>query len=98
MGDLTGHAGSPNARLANGLVSEPSSDFSQWVALVSNIRMPGLSTQRAPHRQRRRLVALPRTKQLAMRDQALTGVACRRRPEKYHKPPNHPGAPAPPPA
>src|SRR3989442_9005639 len=56
----------------------------------------GLSTQRAQHRQRRRLLALLRPKQPAVRGQALAGVACRRRQKKYESPQSTPVAPAPP--
>src|ERR1700687_2405449 len=53
----------------------------------------GLSTQRAQHRQRR-LLALLRPKQPAVRGQALAGVACRRRQEKYESPQSTPVAAA----
>jgi hypothetical protein len=39
----------------------------------------GLSTQRAQHRQRRRILALLRPKQPAVRGRAFAGVACRQR-------------------
>src|SRR5437016_4756630 len=42
--------------------------------------------QRAQHRQRRRLLALPRLQQSAVRGQALAGVACRRRQKTYESP------------
>src|SRR5438094_7359702 len=51
----------------------------------------GLSTQRA---QRRRLLALLRPKQPAVRGQALAGVACRRRQKKYESPQSTPVAAA----
>src|SRR5713226_4792955 len=54
----------------------------------------GLSTQRAQHRQRRRLLALLRPKQPAVRGQALAGVACRRRQNKYESPQSTPVAAA----
>ena len=54
----------------------------------------GLSTQRAQHRQRRRLLALLRPKPPAVRGQALPGVACRRRHKKYESPQSTPVAAA----
>src|SRR3989442_12401005 len=53
----------------------------------------GLSTQRAQHRQRRRLLALLRPKPPAVRGQALAGVACRGRQKKYESPQGTAGAP-----
>ena len=54
----------------------------------------GLSTQRAQHRQRRRLLALLRAKPPAVRGQALAGVTCRRRQKKYESPQSTPVAAA----
>ena len=60
-----------------------SSDFSQWVAPVNDIRNAGLSTRRAQRCQHRRLLALLRPEPQAPRGQALGGLACRRGQKRY---------------
>src|SRR5262245_2846911 len=64
------------------------------IRIVEQHPSAGVSTQRAQHRQRRRLLELLRPKQPAAPGQALAGAACRRRQKKYESPQSTPVAAA----
>jgi hypothetical protein len=68
--------------------------FCMTVFNVSGAVYDYLNPYRAQHCQRRRLLALLRTRQPAVRGQALAGVACRRRQKKYENPQGTPVAAA----
>jgi hypothetical protein len=68
-----------NALNANDLSRYPELTYLVGGGLDEKHPHAGLSTQRAQHRQCRRLLVLLRPKPPEVRDQALGGVACRRR-------------------